>query len=294
MGYKGESVSQALAMMTEAMVTPGMIGPGGKISATGLQMMKQFMTTYAPMTGTGPGAIMAGASAQDIMSYSGMKSLSTLNSAMDSVSQIIMGGASGAAASYGAGQGLAGAVTPKKGQSVSAAIAHALGASPFSAQGAAAWTAFTTGTSGAPGAISTLQSEGDQLRTYLTLGALNSTQAGSLGAYEARQFLPDVQGSPMAMAMLAQQAVAAGVPGAAYYNPKLSPAQNYAALQKALTQHGIFQPACGEPAHPGHGQDRGPPRAGSQPDHQPERGLRPGHRRGDAGGTRRPWPSSRR
>ena len=137
-------------------------------------MMNQFMKTYAPMTGTGPGAILAAASAQDIMSYSGMKSLQTLNSALDSVSQIIMGGASGAAAQYAAGQGLAGAVTPKKGQSVAAAIAQALKASPFSAQGAAAWSAFTTGTANAPGAISTLQSEGDQLRTYLTLGALNS------------------------------------------------------------------------------------------------------------------------
>ena len=229
MGYKGESVSQALTMMTDAMVSPSMIGAGGKISATGLQMMKQFMTTYSPMTGTGPGAILAGASAQDIMSYSGMKSLQTLNSAMDSVSQIITGGASGAAQQAAVQASLPSAKDMQK----------ALAAGPFSAAGSSAWTAFTTGTPAMPGVISTLQSEGDQLRTYLTLGALGSGQAGSLGAYEAAQFLPDVKGSPAAMAMLAQQAVAAGAPGANYYNPKLSPAQNYAALQKALTQHGI-------------------------------------------------------
>ena len=264
MGYKGESVAQALTMMTDAMVSPSMIGAGGKISATGLQMMKQFMTTYSPMTGTGPGAILAGASAQDIMSYSGMKSLQTLNSAMDSVSQIITGGASGAAQQAAVQASLPSAKDMQK----------ALAAGPFSAAGSSAWSAFTTGTSAAPGVISTLQSEGDQLRTYLTLGALNSGQAGALGAYEARQFLPDVKGSPAAMAMLAQQAVAAGAPGANYYNSQAEPGAELRGPAEGAHAARHFHRPCERAGPAGIDQDCGSSRAGGQPDHQPERGLR--------------------
>jgi hypothetical protein len=224
MGIKGASVAQALQVMTEAMVTPGMIGTGGKLSPTAVQLMKQFETTYSPMTGTGPGAVLAAASAQDIMSNSAMKSLATVNSAMDSVSQIIMGGASGAAAGTAARTGL-----PQ-------GFGQALGQGPFTAAGAGAWTQFTTGTSTQPGVISSLQSNMDQLRTYMTLGALSSGQAAGLGAYEVGQDLTPVQrsGSPMALAMLMQQGVQAGIPGLGYYNPKMSFAQNLASIQKAV------------------------------------------------------------
>ena len=224
LGYKGTTLSQAFDIMTEAMVPMADIGKGGKINAQGAQLMKQFMQTYAPMTGTSGGAILEAASAQDVMSNSAMQSLSKINSAMDSYASVMMGGMSTAAQGTTARAGLP------------SGFGQALGTGPFTAAGSSAWTQFTTGTSTLPGVISSLQSSMDQLRTFLTLGALNSEQGGQLGAYQVQQDLTPVQrsGSGAALAMLMQQARQAGIPGVGLYNTGQSFAKNFAAFSKAI------------------------------------------------------------
>jgi hypothetical protein len=223
------------------MVGQGQIGPGGKISATGLQMMKQFMTTYAPMTGTGPGAILGAASAQDIMSFSGMKSLQAVNQAADSVSQIMTGGAAGTAALV---QLLGGTpITAKKeGIQVAAAAAPATKAfakalsSPFTQSGAAAWAAFA----GQGGQLPAEEQNLDQLRTAITLGALTSGQSQQLAAYQLMQMLPEARNSPAALANLMSMGAQAGIPGMNYFTGSSQSGANlakqYAAAAAAISK----------------------------------------------------------
>ena len=238
LGVKGATLSQAMDYMTMAMVSPKDVGPGGVLDKTAMSQLAGFVKTYSLMGSGGQttaSAVLSAGSADYIMATPQMKSLSQINSALDSMTQIMTGGAANASALFGLSaaapatlaQTLATApgghlttaqqnqiAQALKGDPVAARrlMASSLGQGPFTTAGAAAWQAFTNPQTGI---IPASQQNMDQLRTFMTIGGISGRQAGQLGAFELGQnVMPYVsQSDPMALAMLQQQAMQAGVPG---------------------------------------------------------------------------------
>ena len=219
LGVKGATLTQAMDYMTMAMISPKDVGAGGVLDKTAMSQLAGFVKTYSLMGSggqTNASAILSASSADYVMAAPQMKSLSQINSALDSVTSIMTGGAANASALFQAG-----AAAPPH-------MARALAQGPFTTAGAAAWQAFTNPQTGIMAAS---QANMDQLRTFMTIGGLSGAQAGQLGAFELKQsVMPFASQSPMALAMLQQQAMQAGVPGVAM-------GQSYAATQKAINAH---------------------------------------------------------
>ena len=232
-GIKGISLTQAFEAMSMAMIGPKDI-VGGKLDATAKQQLKQFMQTYRTATvggqpGMASGLLMAGA-ADYIMSSTEMKSLAQVNQGLDAMTQIMTGGPGGQAALFSM---LGGAVATRgtRRAGIQLAPAPAMSAmagalrNVFTPQGAAAWTAFA----GPQGMITANQANLDQMRTYLTLGAITGQQGAQLGAFDIQSMLPLAAHSPMAQYMLEQQAMQANIPG-------IRVGMGYAALVRAITR----------------------------------------------------------
>jgi hypothetical protein len=229
-GIKGLSLTQAFEMMSMAMISPKDY-KGGNLDATARQQIQQFTQTYRTATiggqpGTASGLLMAGA-ADYIMSSTQMKSLAQVNQGLDAMTQIMTGGPAGQATLFGMLGGTP--VTSRRGNlqipagPAFPAMAKAL-SNIFSPQGAAAWTTFA----GPQGMIAAQQANLDQMRTYLTLGAITGRQGAQLGAFDLQQMLPLAAHSPMAQYMLEQQAMQANIPG-------ISVGMSYRNLVKAIT-----------------------------------------------------------
>jgi hypothetical protein len=202
-------------------------------------------------------AILSASSADYIMSSPQVKKLSQINQALDSMTQIMTGGPGNAAALFQVSaaapatvaQAMAtapgGRLSTAQQNQIAAALAGDAGAArklmsgalaqgPFTTAGAAAWSQFA----GPQGIIAASQQNMDQLRTFMTMGGLSGPQAGQLGAFELKQsVMPYAGQSPMALAMLQQQAMQAGVPG-------VMMGQSYAQTQRAINAHaGTMQQA---------------------------------------------------
>ena len=216
-------------MMTDAMVSPDMIGAGGKINAQGQSADEAVHDHLRPddrdRSRRHPGA----ASAQDIMSFSGMKSLQSINQAADSMTAIMSGGmasASALTALLGGSPvsatkgGVKVAASAKPGTS---ALAQAL-ASPFTQAGAAAWQTVA----GPQGQLPAAEAAMDQTRTAITLGALTSQQGAQLDAYQLMQMLPEAQHSPALLANLMSLGAQAGIPGMQYFSGSATSGRNLA------------------------------------------------------------------
>lgn len=229
-GMKGMTLTQAFEAMSMAMISPKDM-KGGRLDATAKQQLQQFAQTYRTATiggqpGNASGLLMAGA-ADYIMSSTEMKSLAQVNQGLDAMTQIMTGGPAGQAALFGMLGGTP-VKTRRGGLQLQAppafgAMASAL-SNIYTPQGAAAWTAFA----GPQGMIAAQQANMDQMRTYLTLGAISGRQGAQLGAFDLQQMLPLAAHSPMAQYMLEQQAMQANIPG-------ISVGMSYRNLVKAIT-----------------------------------------------------------
>jgi hypothetical protein len=244
LGISGASLSDAFSYMTEAMISPKDVGPGGKLDATAKSQLASFVKAYQVMTGrsvidaaggralggVSVSALSSAAGADYVMASPQMKSLSQINQALDSMTAIMTGGPGNAAALYGLAAGAPAAVAAAAGGPGITGAGNALMARAlrniFTPGGAAAWTQFA----GPQGIIAASQANMDQLRTFMTLGGLTGPQAAQLGAFELKQFAPMTAQSPMALAMLQQQAMQAGVPG-------VMMGQSYGATQRAINAH---------------------------------------------------------
>lgn len=246
LGVKGASLGQAFDYLTMAMISPKDVGPGGKLDKTAMSQLASFVKTYSIMGSggqTSASAILSASGADYVMASPQMKSLSQINQALDSMTAIMTGGAANASALYQAtaaapaavAQAMAApALTATQRAAAQRLVAKGLAQGPFTQVGAAAWQAFTNPQTGIMAAS---QANMDQLRTYMTLGGLTGPQAGQLGAFELKQYMPYASQSPMALAMLQQQAMQAGVPG-------VSMGQNYTQTMRAINSHaGTIQQA---------------------------------------------------
>ncbi len=234
LGVKGATLAQAMDYMTMAMISPKDVGPGGVLDKTAMSQMASFVKTYSLMKSggtTSASAITSAAGADYVMASPQMKALSQINSALDSMTSIMTGGPANASALTGIIQGIQTSYAPAPGvrgaPTATSAFARALGQGPFTPSGGAAWQAFTNPQTGLMAAS---QANMDQLRTFMTIGGLSGPQAGQLGAFELKQYAPLTSHSPMALAMLQQQAMQAGVPG-------VKMGQSYAATQRAINAH---------------------------------------------------------
>lgn len=219
-GLKGVGMADAFQIAQNALLdVTHAFGKDGKLTQAAQQQVTAYAKVIAPMTQS-PGAFGAAVGAQTIMSQGAMQQLSKVNAAMDSYQAIIAGGPTGASAlAAGAGAAPAGAIA--KGLTGYGTPASA-----------AAWQAFASTSSTHPGFITQMQSFGDQMRTYLTLGTATLGQTKGFSASELQRILPQAKQSPAALAMLMQQGAAAGVTG--YYDPSKSQAQNYKDVAASL------------------------------------------------------------
>jgi hypothetical protein len=223
-GLKGVGMADAFQIAQNALLDlPHAFGKDGKLNQTAVQMLKNYTSAIGPMTQSA-GGFNAAIAAQQIMAEPAMKDVSSINQALDSMTQVMTGGplAIGGLAATRAG------MNPQ-------AMAKAL-TSFTSAAGTTAWNAFASSSSSQPGVITQSQQMMDQLRTYMTLGAMplqGRSGAQGIAANELLQFLPMARQSPAALAMLMQQGAQMGVTG--YYQGGAGNlAQNYQAAQKAL------------------------------------------------------------
>ena len=235
-GLKTVGMADAFQIAQNALLdTTHAFGKDGKLNKTAQTMLQNYVKGIAPMTQTG-GAFNAAIGAQQIMSSPQMKALSQVNQAMDSMQQIASGGPAGMATLFGM---LGGSQIPVKktaaGIQMQAppafkAMAKAL-TSFTSAPGASAWNTFA----GSQGLVTAEQQNLDQLRTYMTLGAIGSRGAAGVAGFQLEQLLPLAKKSPAALAMLMQQGAGIGIGG--YYQgtgTAADQAKNYAAFSKAL------------------------------------------------------------
>src|SRR5262249_14572758 len=190
-----------------------------------------------PMTQSA-GGFGAAIAAGQIMGSGAMKQLSQVNQSLDSVTQIMTGGPAGMAALFGMLGGTPTTVSrggvKLKPPPCTGKMAQALPSFP-TAGGASAWNTFA----GSQGLVAAEQANLDQLRTFMTLGALplqGRTGAQGIAAFQLQQLLPMARRSPAALAMLMQQGAQMGIGG--YYTGDPSKpgvqAQNYAAAKAAL------------------------------------------------------------
>lgn len=230
-GLKSVSMGDAFQIAQNALLDlPHAFGKDGKLNKTSVQMLSNYVSGIAPMTRSG-GGFNAAIEAQQIMSSPAMKSLSQVNQAMDSMTQIMSGGPAGMATLFGMLGGTP--VTTKHGglklaaSPAMAKMAQAL-TSFTTPGGAAAWNTFA----GPQGFVAAEQQNLDQLRTAMTLSAIGQPGAAGLAGFQIQQMLPMAKKSPAALAMLMQQGQQMGIGG--YYDPSKSQGQNYAAEVKSL------------------------------------------------------------
>jgi hypothetical protein len=197
----------------------------GHLTKQAGQMLKNYVSAIGPMTQSG-GAFNAAIGAQQIMSSPAMKNLSQVNQAMDSMTQIMTGGASGMSALFGM---LGGAHPAGKAPPAMSQMAKAL-TSFTTPGGAAAWQKFA----GPSGLITAEQANLDQLRTGLTLGAIGPGGAAGLAGFQLQQMLPMAAKSPAALSMLMQQGQQMGIGG--YYDQSKSFAQNLKDAQSSFAK----------------------------------------------------------
>ena len=224
-GLKGTSMGDAFQIAQNALLDiPHAFGANGQLTQQAKVMLGNYVSALGPMT-QNAGGFGAAIASQTIMGSAKMKDLSTVNSSMDSMTQIMSGtplGASGLAATIG------GITNPK-------ALAKGL-ASVTSAGSGAAWNTFASTSTTTPGIITQLQNFNDQMRTGLTLGATTPGQAAGMTGYEIQQTLkktPGLKSDPAALAMLMQQGAQQGI-GGYYQGGAGNVKENYAALEKSL------------------------------------------------------------
>ena len=230
-GLKTVGMADAFQIAQNALLdTTHAFGKDGKLNKTAQTMLQNYVKGIAPMTQTG-GAFNAAIGAQQIMSSPQMKALAQVNQAMDSMQQITSGGPAGMATLFGMLGGTPTKVSHggMKMQAPPAVAAMAKALTSFtSAKGASAWNTFA----GSQGFVAAEQQNLDQLRTYMTLGAMGPGQAAGVAGFQLQQLLPMAKKSPAALAMLMQQGAGIGIGG--YYDPAKSQAANFAAFQKQL------------------------------------------------------------
>jgi hypothetical protein len=246
MGIHGASFADAAQIATASLldVNHAIDPKTHQLTAPAIQQVANFIKAAggAQMTGA-PAPLMAAAAAQTIMSSPQMKALQNVNSAMDSMTQIMTGGAAGNAALFAMLGGTpvtsthGGIQIAASAQPATAAFANAL-RSPFSATGATAWSTFA----GQGGLLPTEQQNLDQLRTAMSLGGLSSGQAGQLGAFQLMQLLPMARNSPAALANLMSMGMQAGIPGMQYFSGSSTSGANLA-KQYALAAAAIGKAA---------------------------------------------------
>ena len=238
-GLKGVSMADAFQVAQNALLdTTHAFGKDGKLNPKALTMLSDYVSAIGPMTQSA-GGFNAAVAAQQIMSSAPVKALSGVNQSLDQMTSIMTGGPAGMAALFG----MLGGAPVKKGPTragiqLSAppafkAMASAL-TSFTTAGGAAAWNTFA----GQNGLISTEQQNLDQLRTYMTLGALplgGKTGAQGIAAFQLMQMLPMASKSPAALAMLMQQGAQMGI-GGYYQGGAGNLKQNYQAEEQALAK----------------------------------------------------------
>jgi hypothetical protein len=231
-GFQGATMADAFQFAQNALLDFGhSFDSKGHLTQAALQQMMNYGAALKPMT-QNYGAFGAALAAQTIMGSPQMKDLSTVNQAMDSMTQIMTGGPAGMANLFGMLGGARAKPTPAMAQ-----MAKAL-TSFTTAGGAGAWNQFA----GQQGFIAAEQNNLDQLRTYLTLGpqVMTQPQAAGVAGFQIQQMLPMARQSPAALAMLMQQMVQGGITAktgmGGYYNPAMSQGQNYQAAVQALAQ----------------------------------------------------------
>jgi len=219
-GLKGASLADAFQIAQNSLLDLShAFDKHGNLTKQAQTMLGNYVSTIAPMT-QNAGAFGAAMAAQTVMSSEKMQDVSKVNQAMDAYQQIIAGGPTGTSALAAASKALP-----------ASAIAKAL--TSYTAPGsAAAWQAFASTSTTTPGVITQLQQYEDQMRTYMTLGTATPGQTAGLTAFQMKQMLPMVKGSPAALAMLMQQGAAMGVGG--YYDTSKTQGQNYAAEAAAI------------------------------------------------------------
>ena len=183
----------------------------GKLTATAKTMIGNLEAGYAPMV-MNTGQFGAATGAVTAMQGLSKTQLSTVNSSLDQLVQIVSGGAAGTAA-Y---SGLLAALPSGTKQALTGFT------SPASS---AAWTAFASTTQ--PSVISQLQQQTDWQRTAQTLGALGPGQTTGMTAYLLGQALPSARSSPAALSMLSTIAQE-------YGGPAIRPGESAAGMFQSL------------------------------------------------------------
>lgn len=236
-GLKGVSMADAFQVAQNSLLDlTHAFGPDGKLNKQALTMLGNTVSALGPMTRSA-GGFNAAIAAQQVMGSPAMQNLSTVNQAMDSMTQVMTGGAAGMGALFSLLGGSP--VTHKVGGinlQAPPAFKQMAGAltSFTTAAGAGAWNTFA----GQNGLISTEQQNLDQLRTYMTLGALplgGKTGAQGIAAYQLQQMLPLASKSPAALAMLMQQGAQMGL-GNYYQGGPGDLKSNYKAFEEALAK----------------------------------------------------------
>lgn len=237
-GLKGVGMADAFQIAQNALLDlPHAFGKDGKLNQTALTMLAGYGAAIKPMTQSA-GGFNAAIAAQQVMGSPAMKSLSQVNQAMDSMTQVMSGGPAGMATLFGMLGGTPTTVSHggMKLQAPPAVSAMAKALTSFtSASGASAWNTFA----GSQGLVAAEQQNLDQLRTYMTLGALplqGKTGAQGVAGFQLQQLLPMAQKSPAALAMVMQQEAQMGIGG--YYtgdpNKPGVQAANFEAAKKSL------------------------------------------------------------
>lgn len=235
-GLKGVSMADAFQIAQNALLdTTHAFGKNGKLNQTALTMLSNYGAAIKPMTQSA-GGFNAMIAAQQIMGSPAMKDLATVNQQADSMTQIMSGGPAGMAALFGLLGGSPTTVKKSSGIQLSAPpafkkMAQAL-TSFTTTSGAGAWNAFA----GSSGLVAAEQQNLDQLRTYMTLGALplqGKTGAQGIAGFQLEQMLPLASKSPAALAMLMQQGAQMGV--GSYYDPSKSFKDNLKAAEQSFT-----------------------------------------------------------
>ena len=222
MGVKGVTMAQAFGVAQSSLLNlSNAFSPQGGLTATAKQQIRGYVTAVGPMIHTVSG-LQAAVGATDILSNPDFQDLSKVNQALDTMSQFASGGPAGAAALFG----LTGAA-PVTATRAPTSAGYQLKAPPGFSALSSALTGFTSPTSAAAwssvtnpqgGLLPTLQQNMDQLRTYMTEGALSQPQASAMAAYYMEQALPAAKKSPAMLALIQQQGMGiGGIPGLNYY-----------------------------------------------------------------------------
>jgi hypothetical protein len=262
------SVPEAFALADQAglQLSTAMSG-NGKLTAVALQQILNTQTGLQAMTGGfGSGVYNTAVNAVQIAKGLAGSQLSTVNSAYDQIVQNAAQGPTAATGFAGGMQALATLGLPAAQKAPSAktvrdlqadlgisstaaeqladaggtaksvkAVADALTGftSPASQ---AAWAAFSSTSTSAPGMIQAAETMMDQLRTAQASGVLTQGQVAGAGAYEARQLLPYARRSPAALAQMGILSQEMGGPG---FVPGESQAKNYAAISGAIDKASV-------------------------------------------------------